>query len=322
MSHLYLYTGTDQYLIERNIEKLKQKLVNPALSSLNFCVFEANTDLHTLFTEVLTPALGEENKLIVSLNSGVFAKMSPETEILFEHTLRSIPQNNHWLLTHSHPDGRLKSTKTLKKTAQTKQFNIIAPWDTKALLQRVVDAAHFLNVPLTPDCIHFLVHAIGNDTRRLFGELEKLKLIVDSQGTAITHSQASQVVDTTNITVFQLRDAIIAQNQPQFLAIIKQLFELGEPILKVIAVLVTEFRRLLWLKSLMIEEKIQDNQQLAHFLDIPNPGRIYYLKKELVSLSLTQLTSILSVLLQTELAAKEGTSPHQLFILINLLCPQ
>jgi DNA polymerase-3 subunit delta len=59
----------------------------------------------------------------------------------------------------------------------------------------------------------------------------------------------------------------------------------------------------------MVNEGERDSKAIAAAAEVSNPKRIYFLTREVQSLSLTQLTSTLRVLLELEVSLKRGADP-------------
>jgi DNA polymerase-3 subunit delta len=252
--------------------------------------------------ESLTPPFGSGGKLILLENSSWFGAMSQELLIQLQTNLPHIPDSNTLVLTfHKKPDGRLKSTKLLMELATTiKEFNLISPWEIETLRNRVFSVAVYLNLKITPTAVDCVVETIGNNTRLLFNELEKLAIYTNGKMIEAGHIKALN--NNSNANSLELAKAILAKNKSHSLQLLQDLINVNEPPLKIVATLTTCFRQWLTVKRL----GNLNNQLIAEQLEIKTPNRIYYLKQEVKLITNQRLERILETILELELALKSG----------------
>lgn len=318
---IYLYWGEDTYRLSKAVQSLHQQVLDPAWQSFNADKIEvaAGTDgtaqVMQGLNQAMTPPFGMGQRLVWLVNPLV----GPTTDILaeFERTLPALPPSSHLLLTQTtKPDGRSKLTKLLQKIAQVIEFTPIPPWKTDQILQMVKRAAHELDVKLTQAAGEQLATAVGNDTRRLYGELEKLKLYALSStapGQRIKLEIVQQLVLSTTQSSLQLADTIRQGQTDQALGLVAELLSLNEPGLKIVATLTRQFRTWLWVKLMMVSNE-QDERVIARAAEVGNPKRIYFLKQAVQPLSVQQLRQSLVCLLDVEVALKKGQEARSTLI--------
>jgi DNA polymerase-3 subunit delta len=226
-----------------------------------------------------------------------------------ERTLPLIPEESILLLTtHHRLDGRLKSTKLLQKYSVIQEFSLIPPWKTEELVQRVQSFSKDVGVQLTPDAATLLAQSVGNDTRQLFNELAKLQLYVGNSGQPLDAKTVASLVTANTQNSLQLATALLHADGAKALGLVADLLNKNEPALKIVATLIGQFRTWLWVR-LMMSEGERDQKAIATAAEVGNPKRIYFLTKEVQSLSLGQLTLTLRVLLELEFELKRGGEP-------------
>jgi DNA polymerase-3 subunit delta len=220
-----------------------------------------------------------------------------------------IPEESVLLLTTSQrPDGRLKSTKLLQKHAHIREFPLIPPWKTEQLVQLVQSSSEKVGVKLTQRSAELLAHSVGNDTRQLFNELEKLRIYAGDSAKPLDESTVASLVTSNTQNSLQLATAILHRDGAKALELVADLINKNEPPLRIVATIIGQFRTWLWVK-LMVNEGERDSKAIAAAAEVSNPKRIYFLTREVQSLSLTQLTSTLRVLLELEVSLKRGADP-------------
>jgi DNA polymerase III subunit delta len=118
---------------------------------------------------------------------------------------------------------------------------------------------------------------------------------------------ATLVISNTQNSL-QLASAILRGDGVKALGLVADLIDKNEPALRIVATLIGQFRTWLWVK-LMVNAGERDQKAIATAAEVGNPKRIYFLTKDVQSLSLSQLTSTLRLLLELEFDLKRGGEP-------------
>ncbi|MDR9404680.1 MAG: DNA polymerase III subunit delta [Halothece sp. Uz-M2-17] len=305
---IYFFWGEDAYRLNQAVTALRQQVVDPVWGEFNEDVIagdkpEAVTEA---LYQALTPPFGAGSRLVWVMNTTLGQRCSSELLSELERTLPKLPESSHLLFTSDKkPDGRLKSTKVLKQYAVIKEFAVIPPWKTEELLAQVETIAQEKGVQLTPSAKERLAEAVGNNTRLLSQELEKLSLYAIGNNVALDESAIAQLVSASTHNSLQLAKAISKGNTSQALQLVTELLNRNEPALKIVAVLVGQFRTWFWIK-LKIEQGERDNSLIAKAAEVNNPKRIYFLRQEVQSLSVQQFLNAFPILLSLETQLKRG----------------
>lgn len=317
---IYLYWGEDDFAIAKSVTKLKAKILDPDWLEFNYHKFSGNlTKKETengsteitiqALNEAVTPVFGMGEKLVWLENTTIMQQCSNDLLAELQSTLPVISENCYLLLTTTKkPDGRLKSTKLIQKYAQVKEFSLIPYWDIKKLSQQVKQLAAEIKIKLTASAIELLVESVGNNTRQLWNELEKLSVHYNSNGNSsgvIERDLVATLVTCNTQNSLQLAAAIKDGNTEASLNLINDLLNHNEPPLRIVATLVKQFRSWAIIKS-MIEAGEKDHKIMAQAAEIPNPYRLKYLIQEIESVNSKQLISILPLLLDLEYGLKRG----------------
>jgi DNA polymerase-3 subunit delta len=307
---VYVYWGEDDFAIEKAITHLRERVLDPLWISFNYTVLppEPPDLVIEALNQVMTPAFGAGGRLVWLTNTNLCQHCSNNVLEELQRTLPVIPENSFLLLTSANkPDERLKSTKLLKKFAEFREFPVIPPWKTELLVQSVNEAAHAVGVKLTPKSAQFFAEAVGNDTRLMYNELEKLRLYAEGTNKPLDVEAVAQLVRNNTQSSLELAAAIKTGDTAKALAILAELINACEPGLRIVATLIGQFRTLTWVK-IMMDSGERNQQAIASAAEISNPNRIYYLQKEVQSLSLQQLIACLPLLLELEVNLKQGAS--------------
>jgi len=327
---VYLYWGEDEYRLNQAVQALRDRVLDPNWISFNYDKIETDqTDgLIQGLNQVMTPSFGGGDRLVWLVNTTLFQRCSGAFLDELERTLKALPKDSHLLLTtQSKPDGRSKVTKLFQHHAEVREFSPIAPWKTEQLVQEVKQAARRIGVKLTPEAIELLATSVGNDTRQLYSELEKLLLFAIADTTSAPEPQnapldaqtVASLVTVTTQNSLQLADAIRQGDASQALALIADLLSQNEPALRIVATLVKQFRTWLWVR-LMVEAGERDERVVAQAAQVGNSKRVYFLKQEVQTLSADQLQQSLPLLLELEVSLKRGADAAALQSTALALC--
>jgi DNA polymerase-3 subunit delta len=305
---IYLYWGEDDFEIDDAVVQLQQKILAPDWQQFNYHRLSGDRTETILegLNQVMTPVFGMGERLVWLVDTNLCQQCSEAILTELQRTLPVIPNTSHLLLTTSKkPDSRLKATKLIKQYAQVKEFNLIPPWETEKLIAKVKETAQAKAVKLTPKAIELLVDSVGNNTRQLFNELDKLSLYNQAGNQPIDEKAIASLVICNTQNSLKLADAIVVGNVEQALGLVRDLINLNEPPLKIVATLVGKFRTWLIIK-LMEEAGNRDNKAIADAAEIGNPYRVKYLQREIANLSSQQLMNALPLLLDLEYSLKRG----------------
>ncbi|MTJ06417.1 DNA polymerase III subunit delta [Anabaena sp. UHCC 0204] len=307
---IYVYWGEDDFAMEKTVVILRDRILDPLWTSFNYTSFppdQADAIVQAL-NQAMTPPFGAGGRLVWLINTNVCQNCPDQVLAELQRTLKVIPADSTLLLTsRNKPDERLKSTKLLKQYATFCEFPLIPPWKTELIIKSVQQAAQSVGMTLTLPIAELLAESVGNDTRLLYNELEKLRLYTEGSGKPLNVNTVSELVRNTTQNTLQLATAIRNGDTPKALGILGDLINAAEPGLRIVATLIGQFRT--WLLVKMIMESGERNPQaIAQAAEINNPKRIYFLQQEVKSLPLQKLISVLPLLLELEVNLKQGAS--------------
>ncbi|OKH27852.1 DNA polymerase III subunit delta [Chroogloeocystis siderophila] len=304
---IYVYWGEDDFAMQTAIFRLRDRFVDSQWLSFNYTVIPATQPDAVIqgLTQAITPPFGAGHRLTWLVDTTVFQQCSTDLLAELQRTLPAIPENSVLLLScRNKPDGRLKSTQLVQKFAQIQEFSLIPPWKTEQLIDKVQQAARELNIKLTLQSAQMLAEAVGNDTRQMYNELEKLRIFASFDSKPIDKAAVAALVSNNTHNSLHLAAAIKDGDSAKALELITQLIEQNEPALRIVATLIGQFRMWLWVK--LMSETRQDNAAIAQAAEIANPKRVYFLQQDVKGVSVKQLASTLPVLLELEVSLKQG----------------
>lgn len=308
---IYLYWGEDDFALTQAVKQLRESILDPNWSSFNYDkIFnDVQNSVIQALNQAMTAPFGVGGRLVWLVETTVCQQCSEALLSELERTLPLIPEQSILLLTtRNRPDGRLKSTKLLQKHGHIREFSLIPPWKTEQLVQQVQSMSQTVGVKLNVAAAELLADSVGNNTRQLVNELEKLRLFAGDSPKPLNEATVATLVSANTQNSLHLATAILHRDVAGALELVADLINKNEPALKIVATLVGQFRTWLWVK-LLVSEGERDPKAIAQAADISNPKRVYFLIKDVQSLSLGQLTSNLRLLLELEVNLKQGANP-------------
>jgi DNA polymerase-3 subunit delta len=305
---IYLFWGEDSFALARAVTHLRQQTLDPNWASFNFdrlAPDQPDAPLQAL-SQAMTPPFGLGQRLVWLVDTPLLQQCPSEILTELQRTLPQIPDTTVLLLTSpKKPDGRLKSTKLLQKLAQVQEFSLIPPWKTEQIHDRVKQVAQEQGVLLSTDAETFLAEAVGNNTRQLYGELEKLRLYSQDAAMPLPLDVVADLVTTSTQNSLKLASTLRMGDSAKALELLNDLIGRNEPPLRIVATLVGQFRTWLWVK-VMLEAGERNEKTIAAAAEVANFKRVYFLKQEIRHLTLGQLLQTLPILLELEAGLKQG----------------
>jgi DNA polymerase III subunit delta len=310
---IYFFWGEDDFALGQAVATLRDRTVDPDWASFNYEKLAGDqADAVTQGLNLaMTPVFGAGSRLVWLADTTVAQRCPEDLLADLERTLPVIPETTVLLLTSAtKPDGRLKSTKLLQKMAEIREFSPISPWKTDLLTQNVRQVAQSVGVKLTSGAIDLLAEAVGNNSRQLYSELEKLRLYGGESKEPVGEATVANLVTAHTQNSLQLAAAIRQGDTARSLSLVADLFSRNEPGLRIVATLVGQFRTRLWIK--LLTEAGGDEREIAKLAEVGNPKQIYFLQKEVKPLRLASLQQTLPILMELEFGLKFGADPLEL----------
>lgn len=305
---VYFFWGEDDFQLNQTIASLRDRALDAAWASFNYDKISGDDAEGpvTALNQAMTPAFGAGQRFIWLADTTLGQRCGETMLQELERTLPQLPETSVLVMSNRQkPDGRAKFTKLIQKYGEIREFATIPPWKTDQLLKNVHQTAQERGLALTSEAADLLVTAVGNQTRQLILELEKLSLHRGDRSGPIDAETVSLLVTVSTQNSLKLAAALRQGQTEQALGLLMDLLSRNEPVLRIVSTLVGQFRTWLWVK-VMIESGERDPQVIAKAAEVGNPKRIYFLQKEVALLSSYNLRRALMSLLELDSALKTG----------------
>ncbi len=310
---ILILLGDDRHRIEKEIVKYKQK-IPPQWQALNYKRYSCD-QLSEAIIDAVSLSFTNCHKVVVIENCNLREFGEPGLELL--QPLAKLPESTHLIFTANAIDRRLKVAKFLLDKGKVVEYKLIPPWREDLLVKAVESEAKTMGLKLTKDAARYLANAIGNDSERRNQELEKLAIYAGNS--KLGKSQVAQLVAINTQTSLQLASAIKAGQALLVAQLTQELLAKGEPPLKLIATLITQFRTWLWTK-LALAEGIKTNAEIAQIANVGNVNRVYYLRQEVAKCSVRNLSRAVVLLYELQIAYPQGMKVDSLQSRLLITC--
>lgn len=296
---IVLLTGDDQFAIRQKLEQYKAEL-DPQW--LEFCYhrFPASA-LEQAISAARTPSLSGGKRLVVVEDCNL--KQWGDAQLESFQQLAQVPDSTTLVFMATNVDKRLKIYKHLIKYGQCFDLSLIPPWRTDLIKEAIAAQAKRMKLRLPKDVIEYLAEAIGNDIIRVASELRKLA--THANGQPIYLAEVQSLIPCQTQSNLQLAEAVRNGESEAVMRLIDELLARSEPVMVVVATLLTQFRTWLWVKS-AISSGIKNNTEIAQLCNVGNPNRLYYLRQEVATMPVKSLIQAVTKLVDLEMAIKQG----------------
>ncbi len=306
---IYLLQGTESYLIENIIKKLKQQGLSDSDDDTNFVRYDLEeTPIQEVLTDVETYPFFGQRKIILAYHPIFFTAkpdksgVSHQTDALLQYIANPVDYSILvFIAPYEKLDERKKLTKSIKKQAGIIECHPIKEWNIDKWIDHLAKQLH---IGIEKAAYDVIIQETGMQLMLLEKELEKLALFVGKGGT-ITANIAEELLahQSTNNSGLKLVDAVIAKDLSKAIHIYQDLSRMNEEEIALIALLASQFRTINHVKTL--KKSGYSQKQMAQQLG----AHPYVIKMAMARekyFSRVALETILDLCAQTDTQVKTG----------------
>lgn len=305
---VFLFYGQEEYLMNKEIKKLKDELLDASFMSMAYKVFD-NPDFHTILECVQSaPLMFGKTLSLISVDKYLIGnKMSLDDKQIesLDYALSTINDSVNIIFVckvprdeNKKPDSRKKFYKTLSKYSQVREFAQYRNYD-KQLPSEIVKMAKEKELTISSDCVSVLIEQIGVNLTLIDSELEKLKVALHPKKAVDVEAIRKYCVSSED--VFILADLILQGNKNEILKQYTLLTEKRHP-LEIFSVLQSSFQRFIFIKNY---ERKMNSKDIASKLKM-HEFVLQKTQEKLRKTSLEKLVQIRENLIEAEYKLKTG----------------
>ena len=305
---LYLLTGDDDYAI-----RCRARALIPQGAERHSFDHTTLADLERLLR--LAESLSLLGKRYVWCRTPLLQK-PVDGEVVNALSKAAKSESTVLILSSKSIDRRIRTTKALLNVATVETYALLDRWNTKALIQQADNFARDVGLTLDNRSLGLLVSRVGNQTQYLAEAVSKLSLWHTHTQQPITPAIIERLVSIADASAIDLSKHLLDRQLAEALTCLQAL-EADEPAEKIIRTLGTQFRT--WRRAKALLTANASHEAIAAQLQLGNPNRVFFLKRELQTVSLQRLERAQTTILAAELALKQG-DPEALQTLALALC--
>jgi DNA polymerase-3 subunit delta len=214
------------------------------------------------------------------------------------------------------PDARLivmvakpdKRRAVWKRLLEHAEVHVAEPLKGMAARRYVTEQVRRRKLPLREDAIEELFERVGQDLRRLMGELDKIEAFTEGRRGALGADEVAALLGRGLAQpLYKLGDAFTARRRVEVLSLVERVLDDGEPALKVLATLHYAARRLRAARAL--RDARMPREALAGRLGVP-PFKVQDLMEAARGWNDAQLVAAVAALSEADRRIKTSSDPR------------
>ncbi|MFZ2147662.1 MAG: DNA polymerase III subunit delta [Sedimentisphaerales bacterium] len=296
---IYVIAGKEESLVNAQCRELIDKLLEPEQRTTG--LFEADTASVTaseVFDELRTAPFLTDKRVVFIKRADEFISQNRQ---LFERYFDKPCATGRLVLTVNTWDARTKLAKKLSKVGKLTEVKQPKTWEIPQRLVRYADDAH--DKKLSRDAAVLLIELTGDELTRLYSEIDKLALFVDTEKVITPKHIESLIGHNRLFNAFEVIDAIIAGNPGRAVGRLRGMFAQDKSAeYSVVGAFAYHFRRMFEVK-LLLQKGARRGELEKRFRIWSNRDRFF---AQLQQISFKQIGEYLQQLAETDYAIKTG----------------
>lgn len=339
--------GEDEFLVQRVIQRLTDLILPPEERQTSVVVLEGKEATDAELAQALfEPTFGFQltKRRLIIVKSPAFLKEQGKRkrdEVSWHRLLKRVPEGTYVLFALTEPPTNSQLS-LLNEVALLVPLSKIRAQDLPEFVQMLAEQAA---IHMEKSAIQELIDRVGNDTRQLAMEIEKLALYIGVDG-RVTADVVRELVPSLAMDVFTLMNAVVEGDTAKALSVLDGLIQRRESPMLILYLLARQFRLLLQARLLLdtklispallharadafrqqieqvpkeIKQRLPDDSRLNLLNQSPAVIRNFLLQAR--NFSREQLVEALRLILETDVSFKTGfDQSQQLAMLVLNLC--
>lgn len=321
LQSIYLLLGKEAFLMQETLQLIISAALNDEEKDFNLSIYDMEeTSIDTAIEDAETlPFMGEKRVVIIK---NPFFLTSEKKKEKVEHKLDKLEQYLNspapytillFVAPYEKLDERKKITKQLKKQSIVLEMNSLSEKDT---IEWITEMAEQEIVYFSKEAIDELMVLTAGDLMILNQELKKISTYVGEGGQVSPDIIRLLVPRTLEQNIFELIDNVIHRRSSEALRIFYDLLKNNEEPIKILSLLVNQFRLILQVKELSGTGYGQ--QQIANTVKV-HPFRVKLALQQAKLFNSDELANILLELAEADYQMKTGKKDKQLVLELFLL---
>ena len=244
---IYLLYGTEKYLIDLSLKKIKKKF-GELVQGINYVIID-ETNLNDLIYNIEVPAFGFDKKLIIIKNSGLFKKdgrkkeptpLQKEISEFINENIDTISDSAILVFIENDVDKNAVYDAIFKN-------GIVCQIDELKPIQLIANLKHvcgMYKVSVGDSTLNYLIEIAGTNLQVLMNEIRKLIEYVGENGIITKESIDNLAIKQMESVIFELTDNLGNKKIDKAMIILDNLIYQKEPLQKILITLYNHFKKL------------------------------------------------------------------------------
>lgn len=261
---IYLLYGEESYLVQQNKNNLMKYLTSDMMDDMNVNRYQGpDVNVEQMIEMAETLPFFADYRVILVENSGWFA----EGNSVLEEYLKKMSDSTIFVFVEQKVDGRKTIVSAVKELGVAVNYLY---QEEEILLAWIKKKANDAGLSITPGIAKLLIGRVGNQMQRLSMELEKVISYCLGKSEITAKDLDDICTDTIEDRIFEMVEAVSLKNRKRVMSLYKDLLLLKEAPAKILAIINTEYARMLSIKSMadkgMNEAAIASALSMAPFM--------------------------------------------------------
>ncbi len=247
LMRVYLLFGEEAYLKEYYLNTIRSKVLSGVMDDFNYIVIEGDkADLDLIRTEIDTPPMLAEKKLILVKYSGIFKSVSSSVKEFWSDTLADLPDYLCLVFYEEEADKR----GVLYKAVNANGLAVdCAYMEDSELINWVERCCREAGKKMSRDTVEHLIKNCDNGMHAISRELEKL--FAYGEETITTKDVDRMVTKLPQSRVFEMIDCIMKRDAEGMFSLLEQAKTLKESPFMILENLCGYFSKILYTQYLL-----------------------------------------------------------------------
>lgn len=239
-SDLYLFYGTESFMLETYKKRLVDALLDVGEREMNYDVFsDLKTSMDAIADAIETLPFLSERRLVIIERLGLFKKTKDSDAQKLLKILEQKPSETIVIVIEEEVDKRIKLYKHFDKAGHAVGFT---PLSEEELIKFIARSLSQVNKKIEVSTARFMINHVGSDLSTVSQELQKL---IDYAGDdeIVTHEQIDAICQrSVESKIFELVDCMGTNRRSRALKLYHDLIASKEPANRILYMLTRQFR--------------------------------------------------------------------------------
>lgn len=304
---IYLLYGTEQYLIENAVKKIKKAFNNELMQGINYIIID-ETNISELISNIEMPAFGYDKKLIIVKKSELFKKdgrkktLTPMQERIlefFKNSYEIIEESAIIVFVEKEVDKN-SLYELIEKRDVVCEINELKP---EMLANKLAKVCSLYKVNIDKLTLNYFIQMCGTNLQNLINEIRKLIEHAGENGTITIDDVNKLSIKQMDSVIFELTDNLAIRKTDKALEVLDSLIYQKEPMQKILITLYNHFKKLY---LCVLATKF--NKDIVNTLNL-KPNQAFLItkyKKQSSYFTVSELRNILQAFVDLDYNSKNG----------------